>query len=133
MPNRNLVPPIKRETFWTAIIRDLAALALAVVLAVAGVWWFESSHRSSPKRAAPIAHPPFRPTIPNRRVAPGRAPQGMVWILGSEFSVDVADFSDHDDAGGSQARWAPVHRVQVDGFFAPSLTLVAGSVLISPT
>jgi len=68
---------------------------------------------SSRAGAAPIAEPPpagypFGPTVANLGAPPGRAPSGMVWIPGGEFSMG-------GDETLTDAR--PVHRVYVDGFW----------------
>jgi sulfatase modifying factor 1 len=73
---------------------------------------------------AAVAHaePPesstFAPTIPNKAPAPGRPPEGMVWIPGGEFSMGAAV----NGAGSAEMPMAsndsgPIHRVRVDGFW----------------
>jgi formylglycine-generating enzyme len=58
------------------------------------------------------------PTITNRTPAPGKAPVGMVWIPGGEFSMGANDSPDMDQVGMKATKDArPVHRVYVDGFF----------------
>src|SRR6266704_4239757 len=60
----------------------------------------------------------FAATVANKNSAPGKAPNGMVWIPGGEFSVGAAMNGEgshempmaSNDAG-------PVHRVRVDGFW----------------
>jgi formylglycine-generating enzyme required for sulfatase activity len=62
----------------------------------------------------------FAPTIPNSAPAPAKAPEGMVWIPGGEFSMGckapsqgvctMATMNAVDDA-------QPIHRVYVDGFW----------------
>lgn len=64
---------------------------------------------------APIA--PL-PTVENRAAAPSRAPEGMVWIPGGEFSMGASGADeDPDIAMGSLEDARPVHRVHVDGFW----------------
>jgi formylglycine-generating enzyme len=62
----------------------------------------------------------FGPTIPNPQASPGKAPRGMVWIPGGEFSMGAQDPTGQDNnAVGMQATndSRPIHRVYVDGFF----------------
>jgi formylglycine-generating enzyme len=59
----------------------------------------------------------FEPTIANKNATPGKAPGGMVWISGGEFSMGAKM-----DGAGSEMPMAsndagPIHRVQVDGFW----------------
>ena len=60
----------------------------------------------------------FAPTVANGGAPPKKAPAGMVWIPGGEFSMGANDPPDMDDVGMKATRDArPVHRVYVDGFF----------------
>ncbi len=60
----------------------------------------------------------FASTRVNQAHQPDRAPKGMVWIPGGEFSMGANDPSDMDPVGMNAAVDArPVHRVYVDGFF----------------
>ena len=118
MSHRNLTPLMKREAPWSAMTQDLIALAVAAVIALAGIWWFQSFHRPVGTHAVPSSGSPFGPTIPNRGTAPKPAPEGMVWITGGEFSMGAADSPDHGEVGMRATLDArPVHRVYVDGFF----------------
>jgi len=62
----------------------------------------------------------FQPTVPNAAPAPGKAPAGMTWIPGGEFSMGAQDPPDmeHDHVGMKATEDSrPVHRVYVDGFW----------------
>jgi sulfatase modifying factor 1 len=62
----------------------------------------------------------FAPTVPNKAMPIGAAPQGMVWISGGEFSMGAQDPPDmqHDHVGMQAIEDSrPVHRVYVDGFW----------------
>jgi formylglycine-generating enzyme required for sulfatase activity len=60
----------------------------------------------------------FKPTIVNNTPAPSKAPKGMVWIPGGEFSMgsNVEDESLCSIKGITKDA-APIHRVYVDGYF----------------
>jgi formylglycine-generating enzyme len=62
----------------------------------------------------------FLPTVPNKTAPLAKAPPGMVWIPGGEFSMGAQDPPDmeHDQVGMKATRDSrPVHRVYVDGFW----------------
>ncbi len=73
-------------------------------------------HASSPSRA--IHTGSFAPTIPNAHPTPGKAPNGMVWIPGGEFSMGAQE-APKEGTVGMQATTdsRPIHRVYVDGFY----------------
>src|SRR6476620_9006092 len=60
----------------------------------------------------------FQPTAANKNSPTGKAPEGMVWVPGGEFSMGAAV-----DGEGSHAMpmasndSQPVHRVYVDAFW----------------
>lgn len=91
---------------------------LAIVI---GVGWAvrdrgEPMAGSSPSAASPA----FTPTVANTAPSPGRAPEGMAWIPGGEFSMGAADPAglDLNDVGMQATDDArPIHRVFVDGFW----------------
>ena len=59
----------------------------------------------------------FRPTA-ERSDASGRAPHGMVWIPGGEFSMGCADPRGMPFGGDDpMADARPIHRVRLDGFW----------------
>ncbi|MEY2599002.1 MAG: hypothetical protein RLZZ142_1261, partial [Verrucomicrobiota bacterium] len=59
-------------------------------------------------------------TTPGKTTPPGKAPAGMVWIPGGEFSMGAEDPSKINAQGmgrESMADARPIHRVFVDGFW----------------
>jgi sulfatase modifying factor 1 len=65
-----------------------------------------------------VAGMAFGPTVPNPPVPPGKAPKGMVWIPGGEFSMGAQDPPAMDTVGMQATKDSrPIHRVYVDGFF----------------
>src|SRR5262252_9088490 len=60
----------------------------------------------------------FEPTAANKNSAPGKSPEGMVWIPGGEFSMGAAVGGEGSDAMPMPSNDSqPVHRVYVDGFW----------------
>jgi formylglycine-generating enzyme required for sulfatase activity len=60
----------------------------------------------------------FEATVPNTTSRPDKAPQGMAWVPGGEFSMGAQNPPDMDDVGMKATKDSrPVHRVYVDGFF----------------
>jgi len=113
-------------------------LALVVLLAIAGIsiWKLWSTTASAvgstlpassaivppaePKAATASNAPLFSTTIPNKMLPPAKAPEGMIWISGGEFSMGAQDPPDmeHDMVGMKATEDSrPVHRVYVDGFW----------------
>jgi formylglycine-generating enzyme len=60
----------------------------------------------------------FEPTLSNKTSAPGKAPEGMVWIPGGEFSMGAAVAGEGSHAMPMASNDSqPVHRVYVDAFW----------------
>ena len=60
----------------------------------------------------------FKPTIENRTPPPGKAPKGMVWIPGGEFSMGSDDTGESlCSTPGITQDAQPIHRVLLDGFW----------------
>src|ERR1700722_6035893 len=74
--------------------------------------------RNTQPSASEMKEVAFAPTVPNAAANPARAPSGMLWIPGGEFSMGAQNPPDVDD-GGMKATLdsRPIHRVYVDGFF----------------
>jgi formylglycine-generating enzyme len=60
----------------------------------------------------------FRPTIENKTPARGKAPKGMVWIPGGEFSMGSDDSGESlCSTPGITKDAQPIHRVFLDGYW----------------
>jgi len=84
--------------------------------------WGLAAHHVTVIAATPTAGAGngFEPTRVNAGPAPGKAPKGMVWIPGGEFSMGAADpmGMDKNEVGMHATDDSrPVHRVYVDGFW----------------
>ena len=74
-----------------------------------------------------MSHAAFEPTVLNHSNPPGKAPQGMIWIPGGEFSMGANDPPDMDDVGmKATTDGRPIHRVYVDGFFMDKTDVTNG-------
>jgi len=115
---RSIRPAPKAWKRWTIIAAASAAVAGAAVVAFHKQPAATTVHASSPAPAAAATTAVFEPTIPNKKVPPAKAPEGMVWIPGGEFSMGAQD-APMEHAVGMQATVdsRPIHRVYVDGFF----------------
>ncbi len=89
----------------------------------------QATHSSKPMEnsSAQQNKPLFGPTIPNTSPPPAKAPPGMVWIPGGEFSMGAQDPPEMDDVGmKATIDSRPVHRVYVDGFFMDKTDVTNG-------
>ncbi|HTL78076.1 MAG TPA: SUMF1/EgtB/PvdO family nonheme iron enzyme, partial [Candidatus Babeliales bacterium] len=59
----------------------------------------------------------FQPTVPNKNSPPDKAPKGMVWIPGGEFSMGAAVAGEGSHMPMASNDSQPVHRVYVDAFW----------------
>jgi formylglycine-generating enzyme required for sulfatase activity len=113
---------VSRSWIW------IAAVALTLTAAVVFGGNFKGALRTrmttgspatpnSPATApAPIAT--FGPTVENKVPPPDKAPTGMVWIPGGEFSMGAQDTPDMNEVGMQATRDSrPIHRVYVDAFW----------------
>jgi len=102
----------------------LIALAIVVIL-VSVTWRFTTratSHAANtvatPSATAPAPAANFAATVENKRPAPGKAPAGMAWIPGGEFSMGAQENASMNDVGMQATKDSrPIHRVYVDGFW----------------
>jgi len=72
-----------------------------------------------PTPMAMVAASTFLATVENNDQPAGKAPDGMLWIPGGEFSMGAADpnGTDRNDVGMHATDDSrPVHRTYVDGF-----------------
>ena len=70
------------------------------------------------KATAASLPPGFAPTVENKRPPQVKAPEGMVWVPGGEFSMGAVDPPDMDEVGMKGTLDSrPIHRVYVDGFW----------------
>lgn len=86
---------------------------------IMGTAWL-STDVSADESASAMGEPTFAPTIPNKTPPHGKAPDGMVWIPGGEFSMGCkvpsqgfCTMATMNAVNDSQ----PIHRVYVDGFW----------------
>jgi formylglycine-generating enzyme required for sulfatase activity len=96
-------------------------VVVAMLIAAGLVGWGLASRQVDGLASAPMVQvdKAFEPTAANTAPAPGKAPEGMVWIPGGEFSMGAQDPPDMDDTVGMQATRdsRPIHRVYMDGFW----------------
>src|SRR5438046_4543512 len=74
--------------------------------------WVVIAHAETPESST------FGPTIPNKTPAPGKAPEGMVWIPGGEFSMGASTNGHGTDEMPMASNDAePAHGGCVNGFW----------------
>ena len=107
----SLTPPLVSARSWiSAVIVLTAGVALRTLWSRAGALSSNASAASLP--------PGFAPTLENKRPPPAKAPEGMLWIPGGEYSMGAADPPDMDEVGMKGTLDSrPIHRVYVDGFW----------------
>jgi formylglycine-generating enzyme len=134
--------PNKSEVFRPARSYRWSALLLAIAGGIAFVAWRATTRASAPAEvvtatpnispisartagptapsasAVPIPVNSFQATAENKQVAPAKAPPGMVWIPGGEFSMGAQAAESMNEVGMQATKDSrPIHRVYVDGFF----------------
>ncbi|MDQ6469123.1 formylglycine-generating enzyme family protein [Flavobacterium sp. LHD-80] len=111
---------MKNKTYWIFALLTISIISIAS---------FGYTKLVVPKHEKPVAMDcaetpntteasAFKPTIENKNKPAGKAPKGMVWIPGGEFSMgsNVEDESLCSIKGVTKDA-APVHRVYVDGYY----------------
>jgi sulfatase modifying factor 1 len=99
-----------------------SVVVVAALIAAGLVVWGLASRQVDGPSAAPMVQTgnAFQPTVANTAPPPAKAPDGMVWIPGGEFSMGAADPQgmDKNDVGMHATDDSrPIHRVYVDGFW----------------
>jgi formylglycine-generating enzyme required for sulfatase activity len=111
---------MKNKTFWI-----FAILTISIISITYGVTKLITPKEKVTETAMECHEVPntseasaFKPTIENKNKPAGKAPKGMVWIPGGEFSMgsNVEDESLCSLSGVTKDA-APIHRVYVDGYY----------------
>ncbi|MRX67471.1 Formylglycine-generating enzyme, required for sulfatase activity, contains SUMF1/FGE domain [Flavobacterium resistens] len=110
---------MKNKTYWIFALLTISIISIA----------YGYTKLTVPKEEKPTAMDcaetpstteasAFKPTIENKDKPAGKAPKGMVWIPGGEFSMgsNVEDESLCSIKGVTKDA-APIHRVYVDGYY----------------
>jgi formylglycine-generating enzyme required for sulfatase activity len=112
-----------RVGIWIAA--SLLAM-VALISAIAVAWKSFRSERTQVTAQNPAPAPAnnassstaFATTVENTFPRPTKAPAGMVWIPGGEFSMGAQDPPEMNDVGMQATRDSrPIHRVYVDAFW----------------
>ena len=110
---------MKNKTFWIFAVLTISIISLAYGYTKLMVPKKEIAEAAEcheiPNTSEASA---FKPTIENKDKPAGKAPDGMVWIPGGEFSMgsNVEDESLCSIKGVTKDA-APIHRVYVDGYY----------------
>ncbi|KAF2331568.1 formylglycine-generating enzyme family protein [Flavobacterium nitrogenifigens] len=110
---------MKNKTFWI-----FALLTLSIISIAYSYTRFTNKEEKAEKTVAECHEIPsnaeseFKPTVENKFKPAEKAPKGMVWIPGGEFSMgtNVEDESLCSIKGVTKDA-APIHRVYVDGYY----------------
>ncbi|TCN57506.1 formylglycine-generating enzyme family protein [Flavobacterium circumlabens] len=109
---------MKNKIYWIFAILTITTISIAYGFTKFIVPKEKSAAMDCTEATASKASSEFEPTIVNKNSAPAKAPKGMVWIPGGEFSMgsNVEDESLCSIKGITKDA-APIHRVYVDGYF----------------
>jgi len=111
---------MKNKTYWIFAILTISIISIA--FGYTKIIPKENNKIIAAKDCAETPHitgeSVFKPTIENKNKPTGKAPKGMVWIPGGEFSMgsNVEDESLCSIKGVTKDA-APIHRVYVDGYY----------------
>ncbi|MFH6997245.1 formylglycine-generating enzyme family protein [Flavobacterium sp. FlaQc-57] len=109
---------MKNKTYWIFAILTISIISIAygyTKLIAPKQNLAAMDCAETPNASAESA---FKPTIENKKKPASKAPKGMVWIPGGEFSMgsNVEDESLCSLKGVTKDA-APIHRVYVDGYY----------------
>lgn len=116
--------PVQHASAVPRTARRVWAIYVALGLAITSLFSIlltPAKRPSSRQTREHQLHADFQPTIENKAGPRGKAPEGMVWIPGGEFSMGC-DAKDEQLCGmpGVTRDAVPIHRVYVDGFWMDS-------------
>lgn len=109
---------MKNKTYWILAILTISIISIAYGYTKLIVPKQNLAAMDCAETANTAAESAFKPTIENKKKPAGKAPKGMVWIPGGEFSMgsNVEDESLCSLKGVTKDA-APIHRVYVDGYY----------------
>jgi formylglycine-generating enzyme required for sulfatase activity len=109
--------PRKAATRKSSNGKHLKWIAVATVV-LGLVAAFQATRSKAPSDPSTWSMESFLPTVENKALPSGTAPEGMVWIPGGEFSMGSTRSSESlCGLPGATRDSLPVHRVYVDGFW----------------
>ncbi len=109
---------MKNKTYWIFAVLTISIISIAYGYTKYVVPKKNMAAMDCAETANTSGESLFKPTIENKNKPKGKAPKGMVWIPGGEFSMgsNVEDESLCSIKGVTKDA-APIHRVYVDGYY----------------
>jgi len=109
---------MKTKTYWIFAILTISIISIAYGYTKVILPKQQLAPMDCTETPTSAAASLFKPTIENKNTPKGKAPAGMVWIPGGEFSMgsNVEDESLCSIKGVTKDA-APIHRVYVDGYY----------------